>query len=405
MGRFWELSSQDRDRQRALWINFAGSIALLAIAMVAALYSSGAARDGRVLPAGIAAVVALVIAVWVGLRFVPRLASSVDWDWLPFRTHYEITREGWIHFGAITIVVFAAINTSNNLLYMILSALLAVLALSGFLSALNFRYLKFRIRIPAQCFAAEPFALSIQVQNHKRVFPSFSLSVVPEAESVFRFGQFYVPVVLPRTQVPQSTQATIARRGRYQLGQVKVVSRYPFGFFAKTKMYPVDAECICYPEILPQEQMMFSLLDVHGWSQRWERGLGYDLHTIRNYVPSDSARHVHWKASAKTATLKTREYAAEESRRVVLLFDRYGLSADGEKFEKLVSHAGSLAFHLIRDGFEVALVSDEWQISYGSTQLMLDSILEYLALVEMSPNAERPSLDREDHGVMLSLRT
>ena len=123
--------------------------------------------------------IALIIAIWVGIRFVPRLAADVDWEWLPFFSHYQVTREGWIYFAAVTVVVFAAINTSNNLLYMVLSALLAVLLLSGFLSGLNFRFLRIDVRIPRHCFAGEPFPISFQIRNEKRVFPSFSLNIEP----------------------------------------------------------------------------------------------------------------------------------------------------------------------------------------------------------------------------------
>jgi len=151
-----------------MWKNFGVSIGLLTIAMMAALYSSSAGREGRVGGAAVSALIALGIAIWVGIRFVPRLASHVDWEWLPFFSHYHVTREGWIYFGAISIVVFAAINTANNLLYMVLSALMAVLVLSGFLSALNFRFLRVVARVPSHCYAGDPFPLSLQVHNVKR---------------------------------------------------------------------------------------------------------------------------------------------------------------------------------------------------------------------------------------------
>src|SRR5437762_9438709 len=145
--------------------SFMTTIGLLAIAMMAALYSSSAGRDGRVLGAAFSAFLALGIAVWVAIKFVPRLASNVDWEWLPFLSHYHVTREGWMYFAAVSVVVFAAINTANNLLYMVLSALLAVLMLSGFLSSLNFRFLRIAVRIPSHCFAGEPFPISIQAHN------------------------------------------------------------------------------------------------------------------------------------------------------------------------------------------------------------------------------------------------
>jgi uncharacterized protein (DUF58 family) len=387
---------------RAMWKNFGASIGLLAVAMVAALYSSSMGRAGRVLAAGISALIALLISLWVGFRFVPRLAASVDWDWLPFVSRYHITREGWIYFSAVTVVIFAAINTSNNLLYMVLSALLAVLLLSGFLSGLNFRNLRLAVRLPSHCFAGEPFPISIQVHNEKRFFPSFSLTFEAMEENAIQFSTFYVPVVRAERHVSQAGQAKLNRRGRYVMKQIKSASRYPFGFFLKDKKYDVEAECICYPEILPQERINLSVLDIQGSNQRFERGLGYDLYTVRDYLPADSARHVHWKASAKTAVLKTREYAAEENRRIVLSFDRFGHPDDLEKFETLVSQAASLAYHLINDGVEVALVSDEWQTGYGSSEALLESILQYLALVNMSPAAEAP--DFSEAALKLSLR-
>jgi len=379
------------------------SIGLLAVAMMAALYSSSAGRDGRVLGTAISAFLALGIAVWVGIKFVPRLASNVDWKWLPFFSHYHVTYEGWIYFGAVSVVVFAAINTANNLLYMVLSALLAVLSLSGFLSALNFRYIRLGFRIPAHCFAGEPFPLAIQAHNDKRVFPSFSISFESMEKSEFRFSTFYVPVIASLRHTSQTGQAMLTKRGRYEMRKVTASSRYPFGFFRKDRTFPVEAECICYPEIIAQDRMNMPAIDLQGSNQRFDRGMGQDLYMIRDYVPSDSARHVHWKASAKTSMLKTREYAAEESRRVILAFDRFGHPGDVEKFEQLVSYAASLAYHLIDEGIEVELVSDDWKSTQGIGQAALESILEYLALVKMSGSAEPP--DGRDSGALrLSLR-
>src|SRR5262249_40345057 len=196
------------------WKNFMMSIGLLAIALMSALYSSSAGRDGRVVPAGISAFLALGIALWVGFKFVPRLASNVDWEWLPFFSHYHVTREGWMYFAAVMVVFFAAINTANNLLYMVLSALLAVLVLSGFMSGLNFRFLRLEARLPSHCFAGEPFPIAIEVRNEKRVFPTFSMQFDPVENTTIAFSCFYIPVVRALKKTSQNRQARITRRGR-----------------------------------------------------------------------------------------------------------------------------------------------------------------------------------------------
>jgi uncharacterized protein (DUF58 family) len=387
-----------------MWKSFLSSIGLLTIAMMSALYSSSATRNGRILASAVSAFIALGIAIWVALKFVPRLARGVDWEWLPFSTHYHVTKEGWLYFGALIIVVFAAVNTANNLLYMVLSALLAVLLLSGFLSALNFRFLKVTARVPTHCFAREPFPISVQVHNLKQLFPTFSLQLEPVEESTFRFSTFYVPLVRGQKHTSDLGQAMLARRGRYVLQKVEVSSRYPFGFFVKDLDFPVDGEFICYPEIIPQEQINFSIIDIQGSNQRPERGFGHDLYMIRDYLPSDSARHVHWKASAKTSMLKTREYSAEESRRVILAFDRFGHPNEIEKFEQLVSYTASLAYHFVHAGIELSLVSDDWESAKGNSQAILDSILQYLALVRISSSATLPDLHASDGAIRLSLR-
>jgi uncharacterized protein (DUF58 family) len=232
------------------------------------------------------------------------------------------------------------------------------------------------------------------------MFPSFSILFEPADGNAFQFSSFYVPVVRSRSNTPQMGQAMITRRGRFLLKQVQASSRYPFGFFLKKRTYPAEAECICYPEILPPDQLDISVIDLMGDTQRFERGLGHDLYMIRDYVPSDSARHVHWKASAKTSTLKTREYSSEESRRVLLSFDRYGHPWNSENFERLVSYAASVAYHLANEGIEVSFSSDEWHSPPGDTRTVRDSILEYLALVQMSA---RPGPVQRD-GLWLSIR-
>lgn len=391
-----------------MWKNFLQSLGLLGIAMVAALYSSSASNEGRGVAAGIAALISLTLALWVGFRFVPRLAKSVDWNWIPFLSSYKVTNDGWIFLVTIFIVVFAAINTSNNLLYMVLSALLAVLLLSGFLSSLNLKHLETELRIPSQCFAGETFPASVRLRNHRRVFPMFSVRIEPARHSALPFQSLYFDAIAPRSEATRTSETILARRGRYPLQEVRAVSRFPFGLLSKSLAVDVDAEILCYPEILPREQLNMASLDVQGETQRAERGSGHDLHTIRDYLSSDGARHVHWKASAKTGALKTREYAADESPRVILALDRYGTPEDRERFEHLVSQAASLAFHLIREGTEVTFISDTWRFTEGSAGIRLNSILEFLATVEMSADAGMPDIGSglsRQGSLLLSLRT
>jgi uncharacterized protein (DUF58 family) len=385
-------------RDPPMWQSFLMAMGLLAVSMGTALYSSETSRTGDMVATAISSMIALLLAAWVGIRLVPRLARGVDWGWMPGLAQYKLTREGSIFLAALFVVLAAAINTANNLLYMVLSALLAVLALSGILSAMNFKALDMELLLPARAFAGETLPFSVRIRNRRRVFPAFSLQTQPAGENL------YFSMVQPRQSVLHPCETKFPRRGRYTFERLRTASRFPFGFFVKSRTYPVDSECLCYPGILPPEQLKFSVIDILGDQERLQRGMGSDLYMIRDYQPSDTVRHIHWKATAKTSTLKTREFAAEESHNIVLAFDRYGRPEDAERFEALVSETASLAFHLIRSGAGVALLSDNFKSSGESSEASLDAILNYLALVQMSAYAPAPTLETQTGALMLSLR-
>lgn len=390
---------------RQMWRHFISSIFLLAIALLCALYSSGAARSGRLGATFVSAILALAISVWVSVRFVPKLARSVDWNWLPFMSRYKIRYEGWIFLGTVAVVAFAAINTNNNLLYMVLSALLAVMMLAAVLATQNFRQLVVEARLPTRLHAGTSAPVTIAVRNEKYVFPSFSLHIERVADAAVRLPRTFLPFVAARATEVRVLDTPFVKRGRYGIRQLKLHSRFPFGFFNKSVQVQVQGDCLCYPEILPLDELHTSVLDLLGTSPQTSRGSGYDLHAIRGYFPSDPIRHVHWKASAKTGNLMTREFAADESRRVRLMFDRYSSTADHEAFESLVSQAASMAYYLVQEGIDVAFAADDFQVEFGRGVEHLEAIWAYLALVEGSSNA--PAIDSEtgDPGIHLTLRS
>jgi uncharacterized protein (DUF58 family) len=368
--------------------SFVRALLMLGLSLVAALYSNSSARDGRVLAAGVAALVAMAIAIWVAVRLVPKLAAGVDWQWLPIFTKYRLTLEGGIYIASTVVVTTAALNTSNNLLYMVLAAMLSVMLLSGFLSGLNLKFLEARARVPDRCYAGQPFTLSVGLRNRKKLFPSLSLEISPDEQSPFSFEPAYISLVRPESLESESVTATLPVRGRWKVGKFLLRSRYPFGFLTKGRTFDVDAEVVAFPELLPMDSVRMAFPDILGTTERFVRGNGMDLYGIREYVSTDSARHVDWKSSARTANLKTREYAAEDSRQILIEFDRFGKPGTNAAFERLVSEAASTAVYLVRDGAEVTLVSDDWVSPMARTEAQVEAILLYLA--EVAPKLDAP---------------
>jgi hypothetical protein len=166
-----------------MWKNFLLSIALLAIALLAALYSSSVANDGRTLAAGYPPF--SLTAGDLGchpLRAATGQRRPLELD--PGLAHYKLTKDGVIFLSSVVVVVIAAVNTSNNLLYMVLSVLIAVFVLSIFLLELNFKVSRSAGDSPHRCTTGESFSFSIQIYNRRRVFPMISVRVEPSANSL-----------------------------------------------------------------------------------------------------------------------------------------------------------------------------------------------------------------------------
>src|SRR5260370_34674759 len=90
---------------------------------------------------------------------------------------YLIARQGWIYLGGIFLVALAALNTGNNLLFLILASLIAILLMSGILSSITLSGIKMRLVLPEHLFAGQPVRAVVELENEKLTLPSFSLRV------------------------------------------------------------------------------------------------------------------------------------------------------------------------------------------------------------------------------------
>src|SRR6202167_1702572 len=122
------------NRDRSGWRNFGIAMLVLSGALVTALFSAAAAQEGRVGVASVTTVIALGLAAWVAIVIVPTLARRTSLRWLVYQVDYRLTREGIIYLVAVSILVVAAMNTGNNLLFMFLACSLAGILISGVLS-------------------------------------------------------------------------------------------------------------------------------------------------------------------------------------------------------------------------------------------------------------------------------
>ncbi|HKV41882.1 MAG TPA: DUF58 domain-containing protein, partial [Blastocatellia bacterium] len=167
---------------RQAWQDFFITVFLLGLAFVIAILSSVAAQQGEVKLAAASAGISLLIALAGAVYIVPRLARKVQLEFIRFAVRTSVTVEGLFFILLLVVIGFAAWNTANNLLYLILSVLLSFLFAANLISRLSLSAVSIQLRFPDHIFAAEPANISVTVTNHKRLIPTFSLTVEPVSE-------------------------------------------------------------------------------------------------------------------------------------------------------------------------------------------------------------------------------
>ncbi len=363
MAAFTKIANLWRDRDRLGWRHFAAAIGTLSLALLLALYSAAMAQSGRTIFAALAAILALALAAWVAIAIVPKMARRTSLRWLLYQIDYRLTREGIIYLAAIFVVALAAVNTGNNLLFMILACLIAGILVSGVMSRIVLTGVDLQIDLPEHVFAEQPILAAVEVRNEKTMTPSFSLRVVGAGEngdSQILTRPVYFPYIPRQTSARQNVELIFPHRGVYRQNAFGVRTKFPFGFLEKTRRVDSEMELIVYPRVEPAGEFYEILPLLSGEIESMHRGRGYDLHSIRDYITTDSVRFVDWKASAKSGALKVREFAREDERRLILAFDPSLPDADsgalaerrGENFERAVSLAACIAWHF----FEVRAV-------------------------------------------------
>src|SRR5438128_11897204 len=161
-----------------VWVRFLLAIVGLILAFGAALFSTVSRESGNLWATLILASAALLLAAIVGLTTVPYLARRVAAVCIRDAFDYDVTRVGIIYVATVLLIGIAALNTGNNLLYIVVAVMLAAIVVSGFASALVLRNLELDIRLPEHVFAGRSMSARILLRNSRKWLPAFCANVV-----------------------------------------------------------------------------------------------------------------------------------------------------------------------------------------------------------------------------------
>ncbi len=276
--------------------------------------------------------------------------------------------------------VFGAIE-----LYVIAAGLMVLPLLSWTIVLLSRPRLRMtRIITPSRIFVNESARVDLVVQNAAwRTSPVVRLND-PVAGTIG--AQLSVTPLRPKREARATYRLPSERRGHLEIGPMKMQRRDPFGLASRVRTVAPLAGVLVHPA--------WRLLE---FPDRWS-GSGplallirrrllarqtEEFHSLRNYVPGDDLRRVHWKQSARSEDLKIKQTDPEAVQRVAVLLDVAVERHSAASFEAAVSAAASFALSAERAGFKVhATVS-----GVGETPAVdVDEFLDVLALVEPGPS-------------------
>jgi uncharacterized protein (DUF58 family) len=319
--------------------------------------------------------------------------------WLRMRVRERVTKGGAVYIAAAVMVGLAAFLSANNLLFLLLAAMLATLMVSGFVSRLGLSGLELDVLLPDHICARRSTIARILLRNEKRWMPSYSLHVTGVEDSVF-MGSLYFPVLPGGATLEETMEVRFRRRGMHSEDSFQFASQFPFGFAERRMQVTMRRDVIVYPALDPKPGFDDLLAEIQGEAETLCRGRGHDFYRIRPYEPMESARHVDWRATAHTGELQVREFAREVEPLIALALDLEAAPGHDAWFEDAIECCAYLAWRLTSQGARVHMRTQDFDLLTPVEGDVYD-ILRILAVVERRGRAEPLQAFPEDSAQVL----
>ncbi|MGD0585976.1 MAG: DUF58 domain-containing protein [Oryzomonas sp.] len=229
---------------------------------------------------------------------------------------------------------FSAVNTGNNLLFLVVSGLLAFMSVAGYAGARNIKGLTPEVIPPAEIFAGTAAPFCLRIHNNKRHIASFLVRLeCPGGQGVT------FPFIERMASAEENIALTFPDRGRAAINRVTISSPFPVNFFTRYWTFTSDSRFVVFPRLLAG--MTVGDTDEserQGSSTRRDRGLDGELERIAAYSGREPLRMIHWKLSARGEDLLVKEFGRQATPPLVIDLD----SLPGQGLEQRISRAAWL---------------------------------------------------------------
>jgi uncharacterized protein (DUF58 family) len=322
----------------------------------------------------------------------------------------DFSLTGLVYCSMMMFMGLAAVNSQANLLFGVFGLMIGILLVSVVVSGMVLRKLTVRRDLPEHGVVGRPMAISYEMSNRKRFWPSLAVSVA-ELDSVEAFGKqpmAYMMHAAGRTSDTISAPITPKRRGLHHLDHHQVLTSFPFGFIRRAVLLSHKDSLLIYPAIAQVDQKMIQMCqsaETSGSMMRPRRGGADEFYGVKEFRTGENPRWIYWRRSARTGTLVSKEMTHVSPPRFLLMVDTY-ISQRTEQTHAAVEHAiamaASMASDMLQQGLPIGLLvwSNKWiYLPPNRGKRHARDVLSVLAQLPLNQQFERRALLDEGYRI------
>ncbi len=270
---------------------------------------------------------------------------------------------GMVYIALMIFMGLAAMNSQANLLFGVFGLMIGVMVISGVISRAVLSRLRIGRQMPETAVVGQPLKIGYECKNLKRFWPSFSVTIaeLDGSEAFVRQPVAYMLHAAARQTAIAPTEAMPRRRGLHALDRLQISTSFPFGFIKRARERRLHDTLLVYPALgrVSLRLLMHCRSSEQGWAQsRPQSGGSNEFYGVKEFRAGESPRFIHWKRSARTGVLVSKEMTRIAPPRLALLVDTC-LGADDPTsraaVERAIAMAASVASHALDGGMVVGL--------------------------------------------------
>lgn len=261
----------------------------------------------------------------------------------------KLSKAGILYTLLSIFLGISAVNTGNNLLYVVVSFLLSFMWLSGVFAKLNLKGLEVEIIPPRECYARKKALIKVLLKK-RGFFPAFLLTIRLKLLNSGYFIELTKKIPFMKGEREILLDFLPERRGECGVFEIEISSPFPVAFFRRFFYLKENISFLVFPE--PKKcQFIFENSKRKGENFTGEREGVSEFQGLSEFYPGIPKKFISWKSFAKWEELKRKLFSEEESPVLFIELKKLPL----KDLEEKLSCATYLVLEAMERGYPVGI--------------------------------------------------